>query len=199
MRRSVSFGVSAVIIAIASGVSSRNAFAIVATFDSAAAYDSASKNNSTIDFANYQPDSIDKLSNYSTASGLTANGVTFTGPMTSGQSYFLYTISPAYFPSYQGYDGNPTSLQGPSGGASDGPGYINITLAAGTTSLAFDVFTVTNGAPSQSGPGTIDITVDGTSYSINTPGNPNLGFFGFTSTSPISSLQLSDFRGQQFP
>ncbi len=68
MRSSVILGVSAINFAIASGVGSRNAFATVATFDSAAAYDSASKNNSTIDFANYQPDSIDKLSNYSTAS-----------------------------------------------------------------------------------------------------------------------------------
>jgi hypothetical protein len=62
--------------------------------------------------------------------------------------------------------------------------YINIVLPANVTSLSLDLWTA-------SSPGmTYSITVDGNTYNVTTVGGNTETFWGITSDTPITSIQL---------
>ncbi len=133
---------------------------------------------------------------YSTSSGLTISGVNFTGNLTAGSNY-LYAVRPTYFPLYQGWNGNPTVLQGPSGtGNTSLAGTLTITLPAGTTAVGTDLYTVTQGDTDANTASPVQFTLStGQTFSITTFGKPTLAFAGFTSTVPITSITVQAPNG----
>ncbi|HEV2416574.1 MAG TPA: hypothetical protein VGX94_02110 [Terriglobia bacterium] len=69
---------------------------------------------------------------------------------------------------------------------------LTVTPPAGDSAIAFDIGSFFS-------PGSFLVTLsDGTAYTISAPGFSNLGFFGFTSTSGISSISFATAINQSF-
>lgn len=116
---------------------------------------------------------------YSTAGGLTVAGVNFIGYTGSLGEYNLKVYNPAYDSQYD-------RGSGPSLGGGYSPGYILATLpAGGVAALAFNFATVTRNQ---------SVTIllsSGDSYTITSPADSTMKFFGITSPTPITSVQIS--------
>jgi len=121
---------------------------------------------------------------YSSATGVTADGVNFIGYNSSGLSD-IQVIDTSAFSYYNWGTGDALiqSLSRPNAG-SPLP-YVNIVLPANITSLGLNLFTASPQALSYT------ITVAGNQYTVPTFTQPTLAFWGITSSAPISSIQLT--------
>jgi hypothetical protein len=140
--------------------------------------------------AGYQTVTFEGLTNpggattYNSATGLTASGVEFIGYTSSGVSDGT-VIDTSAFPWFNDGSGD-AFLQGTDrpNAASPLP-YINIVLPANVTSLGMDLFTTSPQALNYT------VTVAGNTYTVPTFSQPTEAFFGITSDTAISSLQLT--------
>jgi hypothetical protein len=136
----------------------------------------------TITFAGDAPSG--GVQNYNGPTGLTQDGVEFIGYNSSGTSD-LQVIDTSAFSYYDWGTGDAPiqSLNRPN--ASSPLPYINIVLPANISSLGLNLFTASPEALN------FTITVAGNQYSVPTYSQPTLAFWGITSTSAISSIQLT--------
>jgi hypothetical protein len=135
----------------------------------------------TVTFTGLAPSGGD--ANYNTPSGVTSSGVEFIGYSSAGVSG-IAVVDTSAFSWYD--DGTGDALieaASPSSSSSPLP-YINIVLPANVTALGMDLWTTNNPAMSYS------ITVAGNTYTVPTVGGNTETFWGITSDTPITSLQL---------
>lgn len=139
---------------------------------------------------------------YDKAAGLTADGVNFTGlTPTTGLNgparYYLRVVDPAFFPPF--YDwGSGAVLHGPPNPVGPqregGPNSrIRITLPSGVTSVGTDIMSFSQYASpftvvASTVAGSVEFLVKSSQY-------PTRGFVGFTSDSPIISLDYYALNG----
>src|SRR5580698_1980146 len=121
---------------------------------------------------------------YSSATGVTADGVNFIGYTSTGLSD-VEVVDTSAFTYYNWGTGDALiqSLSRPNAG-SPLP-YVNIVLPANVTSLGLNLFTASPQALN------FTITVAGTQYSVPSFSQPTLAFWGITSSTAISSVQLT--------
>ena len=120
---------------------------------------------------------------YSSATGVTADGVNFIGYTSAGQSDVQVIDTSAY--SYYNWGTGDALIQSLSRPNAGSPlPYINIVLPANVTSLSLDLWTTNNPGMSYS------ITVAGNTYTVPTVGGNTETFWGITSDTPITSIQL---------
>jgi hypothetical protein len=155
----------------------------ITTYSNLAAWQSATS-------AGYQTVTFEGLTasgtatTYNSPTGVTASGVEFIGYSSSGASD-IQVIDTSAFPWYNWGTGDAL-IQGLDRPNSSSPlPYINIILPANVTSLGLDLFTTNTQGLSYT------ITVAGNQYTVPTFSQPNLAFWGITSDTPISSLQLT--------
>ena len=161
---------------------------------SCSAFNAATTGRTTLDFTPYTVPGSGQATSYSTAAGLTVDGVNFVGNVTGG-GHYLYVVNPSNYFIYSGWDGNPTVLQGPTGTGTppSAQGVLDITLPAGTTAVGTNLYTVENG-PEVYGESVHIQLSTGDSFTVPTfqkSDAPDLAFAGFTSTVPITSMQIS--------
>jgi hypothetical protein len=124
------------------------------------------------------------VTNYYGATGLTADGVEFIGYTYSGSSDLQSVDTSAY--SYYDWGTGDALLQTLSRlNAGSALPYVNIVLPANITALGLNLFTASPEALN------FTITVAGNQYTVPTYTQPTLAFWGITSDTPISSLQLT--------
>ncbi|HLJ49263.1 MAG TPA: PEP-CTERM sorting domain-containing protein [Bryobacteraceae bacterium] len=168
---------------------SLSAFGAVITETDPTSWLNATTNSQTIDFNGLA--SLGATQNYGSNSGLTLDGVTFTG-MLGSSSYQLYVVDPlTSWPDFQfsGIAGINSVLEGPvenrQSDASFLP-YIHVVLPTPVTAFAVELMT--------KGP-------DGLSYSISLDGSPvfpnvatsprpDQTFFGITSDTPFTTIDF---------
>jgi hypothetical protein len=122
--------------------------------------------------------------NYYTATGVTTDGVEFIG-YNSGGTSDVQVIDTSAFSWYNDGTGDAL-LQSLSRPNSSSPlPYINIVLPANITAIGVDLYTTSPQALSYT------ITVAGNQYTVPTFTQPTLAFWGITSDTPITSLQLT--------
>jgi hypothetical protein len=136
----------------------------------------------TVTFTGFAPAGSSET--YSSATGVTSDGVNFIGYNSSGLSdvQVVDTSANQYYDWGTG-DALIQSLSRPNAG-SPLP-YVNIVLPANITSLGLNLFTASPAALS------FTITVAGNQYTVPTFSQPTLAFWGITSTTAISSIQLT--------
>jgi hypothetical protein len=121
---------------------------------------------------------------YSSASGVTVDGVDFIGYTSAGLSD-IQVVDTSSFSYYNWGTGDALiqTLSRPNAGST--LPYVNIVLPANVTSLSLDLFTTSPQALSYT------VTVAGNQYTVPTFSQPTLAFWGITSTTPISSIQFT--------
>lgn len=157
---------------------------IINTYTDRATWESATTGRTDIDFTALGL-GAGGYTSYSTSTGLTMNGVTFTGYDSSNNSYFLYALNPE-----SGWDenfGTGTLLKGPTWYQTSGltSTYLQMVLPASVTSIGLDLGTIMpRGA-------NLRVFVDGvyTGSPITTQTN-SLTFFGFTADAPVNQLRI---------
>ena len=146
-------------------------------YNNSAQWIAATSGVTAINFGALSPP-IGSYITYATPPGLTTSGVNF-----SSTGSDIYDVSQNYCCST--YARGADSL-------SSAPGNnLVVTLPANTTSIGFDIFTVTLGDLDGTLAGNADIVVNGTPYVVGTDPAPGLVVFGLTSSNPISSLTIS--------
>ncbi len=157
---------------------------IVNTYTNRAAWQAATTDRTDIDFTALGLGAGGYIG-YSTATGLTMSGVTFTGYDESNNAHFLYALNPE-----SGWDenfGTGTLLKGPMWYQSSGvtSTYLQVALPSSVTSLGLDLGTITPRGAS------LRLVVDGvyTGSTITTATN-SLTFFGFTADAPVNQLRI---------
>jgi len=122
---------------------------------------------------------------YYNATGVTASGVDFIGYNSAGVSDAQVVDTSGEFTWFNWGTGDALiqTLDRPN--SSSPLPYINIVLPANITSLGLDLFTTSPQALSYT------ITVAGNQYTVPTFSQPTLAFWGITSDTPITSLQLT--------
>ena len=122
---------------------------------------------------------------YNSPSGVAASGIDFIGYNSSGVSDVQVVDTSGVFTWYNWGTGD-TLIQNLDRPNSSSPlPYINIVLPANITSLGLDLFTTSPQGLSYT------ITVAGNQYTVPTFSQPTLAFWGITSDTPITSLQLT--------
>jgi PEP-CTERM motif len=116
--------------------------------------------------------------------GVTVSGVEFIGVTSSGGSS-VQVIDTSAFPWYNDGSGDALLQDTDRANSSSPIPYINIVLPANITALGMNLFSTSPQALSYS------ITVDGIPYTVPTFNQPTLAFWGITSDTPLSSLQLA--------
>jgi hypothetical protein len=165
----------------------------VTQYNDRGSFTAASSGLTTLDFGATTPINTTGV-DYSTAAGLTMNGVNFVGQDDAGH-YRLGTTAPAFYPLYQGFDGNPTVLQA-GGNAPFNTITTTITLPAGTTAVGVDSYTLRLGDYYSNTVEPVDFVlfsngVQIDAATIQTFEKPNLAFVGFVSPVPITSIQVT--------
>jgi len=124
------------------------------------------------------------VTNYYSATGVTNSGVEFIGYSSTGGSD-VQVIDTSAFSWYN--DGSGDALLETMSPATTGAPlpYINIVLPANITALGLDLWTASSPAMSYS------ITVAGNQYTVPTLAGNTEAFWGITSDTAISSLQLT--------
>ncbi len=154
----------------------------VTTYTNSIAWSGATTNIFTIDFSGSANAVSPYTTDYSTAAGLTINGVQIIGYTETTGEYNLTAVNPNAF---QGDWGSGDYLRG--GWSSS---YMLITFpGTGSTAVAFNLM---------SNPAAKSVLVtlaDGDSYTVPTFAKPTLAFFGFVSDTPIASVRLSATGG----
>jgi hypothetical protein len=140
--------------------------------------------------AGYQTVTFDGLApaggvtSYTGPGGVTASGVEFIGYSSSGSSDIQVVDTSAF--SWYNWGTGDALLQNLNRPNSGSPlPYVNIVLPANITSLSLDLFTTSPQALSYT------ITVAGNQYTVPTSTQPTLAFWGVTSDTPITSIQLT--------
>jgi hypothetical protein len=123
------------------------------------------------------------VTDYYSPSGVTNSGVEFIGYSSGGASdvQVIDTTISSYYNDGSG-DALLQTMNRPN--SSSPLPYINIVLPANVTSLSLDLWTASSAGM------TYSITVAGNTYNVPTVGGNTETFWGITSTSPITSLQL---------
>ena len=155
----------------------------ITTYSNSAAWQAAtSAGYQTVTFEGLTPPGTE--TDYYSANGVTADGVDFIGYSTTGSSD-IQVVDTSAFSWYDWGTGDALlqSLSRPNAG-SPLP-YVNIVLPANITSLGLDLFTTSPQALNYS------ITVAGNQYTVPTFSQPTLAFWGITSDTPITSIQLT--------
>jgi hypothetical protein len=136
--------------------------------------------------------------NYSTAAGLTIDGVNLVG--VKGNGGYSLNLTPPYF-CCNDYNNPNVSLQAPaiqssfyniSNGATD------ITFSNGTTAFSFTAYTVQTGDYTGSGHDTLNLNVNGSMGQTMTTAGSGTGFLGFISTGPVTSAVLTGSTNEDF-
>jgi hypothetical protein len=136
----------------------------------------------TVTFTGLAPAGGD--TSYNTASGVTASGVEFIGYNSAGVPGSEVVDTSAF--SWYNDGSGDALIESASPSTSSAPlPYINIVLPTNVTSLSLDLWTTNNPAMSFS------IAVDGTSYTVPTVGGNTETFWGLTSDTPITSIELT--------
>jgi hypothetical protein len=122
---------------------------------------------------------------YNNATGVTASGVDFIGYNSAGVSDAEVVDTSGVFTWFNWGTGDALiqSLDRPN--SSSPLPYINIVLPTNITSLSLDLFTTSPQALSYT------ITVAGNQYTVPTFSQPTLAFWGITSDTPITSIQVT--------
>jgi hypothetical protein len=156
----------------------------ITTYSSSTAWQAAtSAGYQTLTFAGYTTSNT--ATDYYSATGVTDAGVEFIGYSSTGSSDIQVIDTSGEFTWYNWGTGQALiqSLSRPN--SSSPLPYIDIVLPANVTSLGMDLFTANNQAMSYT------ITVAGNQYTVPTFAQPTLAFWGITSSTPITSLQLT--------
>jgi len=155
----------------------------ITTYTNSATWQAAtSAGYQTVTFEGLTPPAT--ATNYYSATGVTADGVNFIGYSTTGSSDIQVVDTSAF--SWYNWGTGDALLQGLSRPNAGAPlPYVNIVLPANITSLGMDLFTTSPQALNYT------ITVAGNQYTVPTFSQPTLAFWGITSDTPITSLQLT--------
>lgn len=155
----------------------------ITTYSSSATWQAAtSAGYQTVTFTGLAP--AGSSTTYSSATGVTVDGANFIGYTSAGLSD-VQVIDTSAFSFYNWGTGDALlqSLSRPNAGSA--LPYFNIVLPANITSLSLDMFTSSPQALSYT------ITVAGNQYTVPTFTQPTLAFWGITSDTPITSIQLT--------
>jgi hypothetical protein len=156
----------------------------ITTYNNLATWQAAtSAGYQTVTFEGLTPANVSTP--YMSATGVASSGVDFIGYNSSGASDVHVVDTSGAFTWYNWGTGDALiqNLDRPNSG-SPLP-YINIVLPANITSLALDLWTTSPQALSYT------ITVAGNQYTVPTFSQPTLAFWGITSDTPITSIQLT--------
>lgn len=123
--------------------------------------------------------------NYSSATGVTNLGVEFIGYNSAGTSVIQVVDSSAFSWYNDGTGDALLESASPEPSSSSPLPYINIVLPANITALGMDLWTTSTPAMSYS------IVVAGNTYTVPTVGSNTETFWGITSDTAVSSLQLT--------
>jgi hypothetical protein len=155
----------------------------ITTYSTAASWQAATA-------AGYQTDTFTGLAPaggdtaYTSPTGVTASGVEFIGYNSAGSSDIQVVDTSAF--TWFNFGSGDALLQSTDRPNSSSPlPYINIVLPASVTALGLNLFTTSPNALSYT------ITVAGNQYTVPTFSQPTLAFWGITSDTPITSLQLA--------
>jgi hypothetical protein len=158
---------------------------VITTFTDPAGFEAAATGLTVDDFQGYAPSG--GQTSYTSASGVSQNGVEFIGYTSTPGSYLIYVVSASavqwapYSP-----NGNSNALQLAPGGPSDNGGaYVQIALPAQVTAAGMDLVGTHAGGLSY------DVSINGTPFTVaaNSDAVPN--FIGVTSSAPISTITIS--------
>jgi hypothetical protein len=155
----------------------------ITTYNNATSWQAAtSAGYQTVTFTGLAPAGGDTA--YTSPTGVTSDGAEFIGYSSSGSSD-IQVVDTSGFSYYNWGTGDALiqSLNRPN--ASSPLPYVNIVLPANITSLSLDLFTTSPQALNYT------ITVAGNQYTVPTFTQSTLAFWGITSTSAISSIQLT--------
>ena len=165
----------------------------VAQYSDRPSFAAASLSLTTLDFRTANT-SGGTLTVYANSAGLTFYGVNFVGTENAGR-YSLSVNTPAFYPVYAGFSGEPTGLLAGDNSAYNSP-VTTITLPPGTTAVGTDLYTIRLGDFGANSVEPLDITLYsgatalGT-YQVLTYEKPTLAFAGFVSTLPITSMTVT--------
>jgi hypothetical protein len=123
--------------------------------------------------------------NYSSATGVTNSGVEFIGYNSAGTSVIQVVDSSAFSWYNDGTGDALLESASPEPSSSSPLPYINIVLPANITALGMDLWTASSPAMSYS------ISVAGNIYTVPTVGGNTETFWGITSDTAVTSLQLT--------
>ncbi len=138
----------------------------------------------TVTFAGTTPSNT--ATDYWSATGMTVDGVEFIGYNSAGQSDLQVVDTSGSNFTYYDWGTGDAPLQNLSRPNAGSPlPYINIVLPANVTALSLDFWSTSPQALSYS------ITVAGNQYTGPTYTPPTLAFWGITSSTAISSIQLT--------
>jgi uncharacterized protein (TIGR03437 family) len=140
--------------------------------------------------------------NYATAAGLTTNGFNFVGTTGVAGVYWGGVDAPNfYFNDYNRV--NAYSFQAPAATSSFYKitnGVLTITMPpGGVTAFAVTIFDVLTSDTTGAGTDTVNMTVNGSTGSVVTPPFTGLGFLGFTSTVPVTTVTINGTATEEFP
>jgi hypothetical protein len=155
----------------------------ITTYSTAATWEAATAAGyQTVTFTGLAPAGSD--TNYNSPSGVTSSGVEFIGYSSAGVSG-IEVVDTSAFSWYNDGTGDALLVAASPEPSNGSPlPYINIVLPANVTSLSMDLWTA-------SSPGmTYSITIAGNTYTVPTVGGNTETFWGITSSSPITSIQL---------
>lgn len=154
----------------------------ITTYTDAASWSAATTAGyQTVTFTGLAPSG--GATDYYSATGVTNSGVEFIGYSSAGVSD-VQVIDTSAVSWYN--DGTGDALfESASPATSSSPlPYINIVLPANVTSLSLDLWTASSAGM------TYSIVVNGNTYTVPTVGGNTETFWGITSTTPITSIQL---------
>lgn len=138
--------------------------------------------------------------NYSSAAGLTLDGVNFVGSTGAANYYWLPISTPGFC--CDAYNNPNASLEGPAPTSSYyniPDGQLLVTLPTqGVTAFGIQAFTVQAGNYSGTATDTINLTADGQTGSTNSYPNSVTGFIGFVSTTAINSAVVTGTGNEDF-
>jgi hypothetical protein len=117
--------------------------------------------------------------------GVTSSGVEFIGYNSSGSSTVQVVDTSGAFTWYNWGTGDALIQETDRPNSSSPLPYINVVLPANVTALSLDLFSTSPQALSYT------ITVAGIQYTVPTFSQPTLAFWGITSDTPITSIQLA--------
>jgi hypothetical protein len=155
--------------------------ATVTTYTNPATWQGAASGILAINFEGLAP--TNGLATYTGATGVTSSGVQFIG-YTSGGSSLVYVVDTNWSSFYNFGTGGALMQDTDRPLATSPLPYIHIVLPANITAFGMDLFTV---SPTQLA---YTITVAGTPYTVPTNALPNVAFWGVTSDTPISTIDL---------
>jgi hypothetical protein len=156
----------------------------ITTYNNPATWQAAtSAGYQTVTFAGLTP--ANTSTPYNSPSGVAASGVDFIGYNSSGVSDVQVVDTSGVFTWYNWGTGDALIQNLDRPNSSSPLPYINIVLPANITSLGLDLWTTSPQALSYT------ITVAGVQYTVPTFSQPTLAFWGITSDTPITSIQVT--------